>query len=388
MSESDEAPPPSPGPAAPPELPLTFRQELLQHIFPTLTAGWSCAVVGLPGGGLSNLLCFAAEPRVSDHYLGGEAVNTLLVYLEADRLPASSTIYAALARQLLASARRQRWPRAEQAALRSLAETPAGAGDLAEPAEPLAGMLAFLCGQQHRRVIFVSDEFDGILLQRPAAELRELRALRDTHKYLLTFLAGFRREPGRLAAARPPDAGAADGAPSGAARLAELFEQHTFPLRPYSRADADTAIDRKTVGWPQAPSAEQRDALFRATGGHAKLLVAGLVYAKPRLHLPWANIERGLLADPGLTKICATVWDSLEPAEQLAVWHLAADQRDAISPAGLVRLQLRGLAVGGPPFIFSTIFENFLRAKPAPLVDSAEAETAGQLRDPAASVNW
>jgi hypothetical protein len=383
LSESAEAPVPVPGPAAPPELPLAFRQELLQHIFPTLIAGWSCAVVGLAGGGLSNLLRFAAEPRVAAHYLGGESANTLLVYVEADRLPAASPIYAALARQLLAGARRQHWPRAEQAALRSLAETPAGA-DLAEPAEPLAGMLAFLCGQQKHRVIFIADEFDGILTQRPAAELRELRALRDSHKYLLAFLSGFRREPGRVAGTVQTNG----TAPAGAARLAELFEQHTFPLRPYSRADADTAIDRKTVGWAQAPSAEQRDELFRATGGHAKMLVGGLIYAKSRLHLPWANIERGLLVDPGVAKTCAAIWDGLDANEQLALWRLAADQRDALSPEGLVRLQLRGLAVGGPAFVFSTIFENFIRAKSAPPADTAVAETAGQLRDPAASVNW
>jgi hypothetical protein len=384
LSESVEAPPPAPGPAAPPELPLTFRQELLQHIFPTLTAGWSCAVVGLAGGGLSNLLRFAAEPRVSAHYLGSEAPNTLLVHLEADRLPAGGPVYIALARQLLAGARRQRWPRAEQAALRSLAETPTG-GNLAEPAEPLAGMLAFLCGQQGRRVIFVCDEFDALLLQRPAAELRELRALRDMHKYRLAFLAGFRREPGRLLAERPAETGAQ---PPAAARLAELFEQHTFPLRPYSRADADTPIDRKTVGWPQAPSAEQREALFRAAGGHAKLLVAALVYLQPRLHLPWPNIERGLLAEPGLSKICAALWHSLEPAEQLAAWQLAADDRDAISPESLGRLQLRGLAIGGPAFIFSTVFENFLRTQSAPSLNPAQSETPSQLRDPSASVNW
>jgi hypothetical protein len=381
LSESGETPPPGQA-AAPPELPLTFRQELLQHIFPTLAAGWSCAVVGLPGAGLSNLLRFAAEPRVAEHYLGPEAANTLLVHVEADRLPASSTLYLSLARQLVSAARRQHWPRAEQAALRSLAATTAGA-ELAEAAEPLAGMLGFLCGQKHHRVIFVVDEFDTVLSTRPAEELRELRALRDNHKYLLTLLGGFRREPGREQAAHQTD----PLAPAGAAKLAELFEQHTFALRPYTRADAETAIDRKTVGWAQTPTGEQRDELFRATGGHAKLLVAALVFLKARLHLPWANVERGLLADPGLAKICAAIWGSLEPQEQWTLWQLAADKREALSPTGLSRLQMRGLAVGGPAFIFATIFENFVRAVPAPATVT-EWEMAGPLRDPAASVNW
>ena len=53
----------------PPELPLTFRQELAPHLFKALLGGWSCAVVGFAGCGLSNLLRFIAEPRVAQHYL-------------------------------------------------------------------------------------------------------------------------------------------------------------------------------------------------------------------------------------------------------------------------------------------------------------------------------
>ena len=384
MSESAEPARPAPGPTAPPELPLTFRQELLPHVYTALAAGWSCAVIGLAGGGLSNLMRFAAEPRVSAHYLGQEAANnTLLVYIEADRLLSAPSLFAGLARQVAASAHRQHWARAEQAALRSLAAAPPG-GALAEPAEPLAGMLAFLCGEQHRRVIFIGDEFDAILALRPAGELRELRALRDTYKYELAFLLGLRREPGRLAAARPGEPQAS----AGAAKLAELFEQHTFPLRPYSQADAEIAIARKTVGWPQAPNNVQLDQLYRASGGHAKLLVACLVYLQPRLHLPWANIERGLLADPGLAQICAATWQDLEPAERQALWQLAAEQTETTSPDGLARLELRGLAIGGPASIFSTVFEAFVRGQTEPPAASAEAEYLGSLRDPAAAPRW
>jgi len=68
----------------PPALPLAFRQELAPHVFKAVAGGWSCALVGLPGLGVSNLLRFLAEPRVAAHYLGDE--QTLLVYVEGDRL--------------------------------------------------------------------------------------------------------------------------------------------------------------------------------------------------------------------------------------------------------------------------------------------------------------
>src|SRR5437763_14763146 len=97
----------------PPELPLSFRQELAPHLFKAVAGGWSCAVVSLPGLGLSNLLRFVVEPRVLEHYLGAEAGQTLLVYAEGDRLLDPAALFAGLARQLVAAAHSQQWPRAE-----------------------------------------------------------------------------------------------------------------------------------------------------------------------------------------------------------------------------------------------------------------------------------
>jgi hypothetical protein len=364
---------------APPELPLSFRQELVPHLFKAVMGGWSCAVVGLPGFGLSNLLRFVVEPHVAEHYLGVEVNQSLMVYVEADRLLDPAALFAGLARQMVAAAHAQQWPRAEQAALRRLADMPSS-GALADPAAPLAGLINHVCGDLERRVVFVCDEFDAALADLPAAYLRELRALRDEHKYRLAFVAGLRREAAWVAATRPAlELGA------GVAKFAELFDQHTFPLRPYSRADAGLAIARKAVSGP--PSEEQQDGLYRMTGGHAKLLIASLIYLGPRLHLPWANVERGLLAEPGLAEICRAVWEALEPGDRRPLWLLARDQRDGVSEAGLKRLALLGLAAGGPAFIFSSIFESFVLAQPEPPAPGDPAPIS-HLRDPEAAVNW
>lgn len=365
----------------PPPLPLSFRQELAPHLFKAVAGGWSCAVVGLPGLGLSNLLRFVVDPRVAEHYLGAEADQTLLVYVEGDRLLDSAALFSGLARQVVAAAHAQHWPRAEQAALRRLADETSG-GALADPAAPLAGLVAHLCGDLERRLVFVCDELDAALAGLPASSLRELRALRDTHKYRLAFVAGLRRDAAWIAAAR-----AGDDPAAGAAKFAELFDQHTFPLRPYLPADARLAIARKTVGWAALPSDEQQDQLYRVTGGHAKLLIASLIYLEPRLHLPWANVERGLLADAGPAEICRTLWAALEPADRRALWLLAHDQRDAVPEAGLKRLELLGLAAGGPAFVFSSLLESFVLAQPEPPT-AAEPERVSHLRDPEATVYW
>jgi|SRR5579859_770683 len=367
----------------PPPLPLSFRQELAPHLFKAVAGGWSCAVVGLPGLGLSNLLRFLVEPRMVEHYLGADAESgrVLTVFVEGDRLLDAGALFAGLARQMLAAARTQQWPRAEQAALRRLADTP-GRGRLAEPAAPLAGLVQHVCGDLERRIVFVCDEFDAALSSLPSAALRELRALRDAHKYRLAFIAGLRREAAWIAAAR-----SGDDVAGGAAKLAELFDQHTFPLRPYLPADCLLAIARKTVGWAIAPSEEQQEKLCRLAGGHAKLLMASLIFLEPRLHLPWANVERGLLADAGLAEISRALWQAMEPGDQRALWLLARDERDAMADGALERLVLLGLAAGGPAFVFSSLFEGFVLAQPEPPAPTEPAPIS-HLRDPEATINW
>ncbi len=363
---------------------LTFRQEVAPHLFRALRGGWSCAVVGLAGAGLSNLLRFIAEPQVAGHYLGEEAAQSALIYVEADALgePAGlaqpAVLPAALAREAVAAARRFDWPRADVAALRRLCDAP-------DPAEGLRALLDFACGQQGRRVVFVLDAADSLLRHAPAGELRRLRAMRDDHKQRLAFVLGLRREPDVLRAERETAAGGAASAV--VAKFTELFDDHTYPLRPYSRDDALLAIARKTAGWEACPSSEQQDRLYRASGGHARLLMAALVQLEARLHLPWPSVERDLAAAPNVLAASRALWDDLDAGERWALWHLAADQRDAIPPGELDRLVLRGLATGGPPFVFASLFETFLVAQPRPPAPPEPARLS-RLRDPAARVTW
>jgi hypothetical protein len=229
--------------------------------------------------------------------------------------------------------------------------------------------------------VVVADEFDTALAQWPAADLRRLRRLRDDHKYHLAFVVGLRAEPEAVVAGRAQE--------SGPAKLAELFEAHTFALRPYTPDDARLALARKTVGWEHALTAEQADGLYRASGGHPKLLIAALVALERRLHLPWTGIEQGLSAEAGVRAACAALWRALDPAEQAALWLLAAEHRDELPALELERLRLRGLAVGGPPFVFASLLEAYVAALPAPpLAPLAGEPRLSRLRDPGAKLYW
>ncbi len=361
-------------PSRPSEIPLTFRQEIVPHVFHAIRGGWSCALVGVTGAGMSNALRFICEPRVVTNCLGDGAPLTLPVYVESGPLADAQDVCRAAMRALLIGARAFGWPKADQAALRSLADR-----DAPDAGQALAEIVGYLCGDRQRRIVLALDEFDRTFVDLPAAGLRALRRLRDDHKFWFSFVVGTRVELAGLLDRR--SSGAAD-----AEKFAELFDEHTFPLRPYSHADALSALARKTFDWEQGLSAEQQDRLYRATGGHAKLLTMSLTFLAPRRHLPWPEVERGLCGDAALAEVCRAVWEDLDAGEQAAALALAADRRAEIDTADLDRLRLKGLVVGRPDNLFSTIFEAFVRRRLADQTDAPEparrTRRPSKLRDP------
>ena len=105
----------------PPEIPLTFRREIVPHIFRAVRGGWSVALVGVSGVGASNLMRFICEPRVVTDQLGESAARTLLVYLQLAPPFETDHLYQEIVRQIQESARKADWPKADLAAVRSLA---------------------------------------------------------------------------------------------------------------------------------------------------------------------------------------------------------------------------------------------------------------------------
>jgi hypothetical protein len=368
-------------PFEPPDLPLTFREELAPHVYAAVRGGFSVALVGVAGGGLSNALRFLARPAVAAYYLGEAAAGTLPVFVEADQWRDPAAVFRELVRAVLVEARAQHWPRAEQAGLRAAAEA-ALTSLWPDGGTPLTEVLDYFCAERHRRLLFLCDEFDSALTRLPAAVLRTLRALRDAHKFRVSYVLGLRREPGLLAAARAPD----DNGPD-PAKFVELFDEHTFPVRPYTPADARVAVARKTLDWSPPIDPEQAETLYRVTGGHARLLTTSLIHLSTRRHLTWGAIEPGLMADPAILAPCSAIWNDLSPAEQRAAWLLAREDRSALDEAGLAPLRLRGLAVGGPPFLFSSLFEAFVSKLPEPPAPPPTG-LIPRLRDPAAQPLW
>ena len=127
-----------------PEIPLTFRQELVPHIFQAIRGGWSCALVGVKGVGMSNLLRFVCQPYVVASQPDDRASRTLLVYLEGDSLLDATGLYQAMIRQILESAKGFGTPKAELALLRHLAGHSPADREAPNAEETLGEIIAYL----------------------------------------------------------------------------------------------------------------------------------------------------------------------------------------------------------------------------------------------------
>jgi hypothetical protein len=363
--------------AAPPEITLNFRRDLLSHVFRAIRAGRSCAVVGVRGAGLSNALRFAAERRAGDNYLYAFAASALPVYLETGCLTQPADLYRELIGQISRAAEAFRYPRADQTALHYLGQQLDRA---APPDELLFKAVTLVCRTPQHRLILICDEFDQPFLQLPAGALRRLRQLRDEHKLRLCYLIGTHRELTQLARQRAaPD--------EAVGKFTELFDEDTYPLGPYDRADAHDMLIRKTFDWRPRLTSDDEDRLYRLTGGHAKLLTAVLRLREERGHLPWSSVERAAQQDQHLRDLCAAIWNDLEPIEQFALWALAADRRAELRAGELDALRRKGLIVGHPPGNFSSIFESFVQTQ-SPLARPAQPARSSRLREIGTDMQW
>jgi hypothetical protein len=206
--------------------PPTYRSAEVKQLLEALTAGECSWVIGLSGSGKSNLAGFFAH---------SVATPVLKVLVDCNRLTElSAPGFFSLVRRALGDSS----PAADAfAALEGVVETKMKTA-------PEGG----LC--------LVVDRFESL----PGSQLglvgANLRALRDAHKYRLTYVITSRCQP---------DPGT---------ELAELFFGHLIWLGPLSRADAFWSAGqyaaRSRLPWDE----RQLEILFQASAGYASLLRA------------------------------------------------------------------------------------------------------------------
>ncbi len=170
--------------------PASYRHAEVEHILSAVRAGECAAVAGLSGSGKSNLLGFLAN-RVNE-----AGLSWLLVDCNRMEDASSAAFYALI--------------------LGALGEPGTASRGLADVLAALARRLAMA----EARICILFDRFDALPAAITAIIAGNLRALRDEHKYSLTYV---------IATRRPPDA---------QSELGELFFAHTVWLGPLEEEDA------------------------------------------------------------------------------------------------------------------------------------------------------
>ncbi len=228
--------------------PDTYRRAEVQAVAQAAKAGECCAIAGLSGSGKSNLLGFIANrlgessELLSMRMPGSELPGILMphpafVLVDCNRLPLQGggggllDDLFSLVGSALGAAGRQTFESLQCLVGQRLQAAPAG-----------------LC--------LLFDRFEALAGETFPAAASSLRALRDLHKYDLTYV---------IAARRPPDPHS---------ELAELFYAHTLwlgPLRPEdARWTAARYAQRLDLPW----ETEVIEQLVEATGGYPAFLRA------------------------------------------------------------------------------------------------------------------
>jgi hypothetical protein len=215
--------------------PADYRAAEARAIHAAVKAGDCVAVVGLSGAGKSNLLGYLAHRQPA-----GE--HPRLVLVDGNRLPdASAAGFLNLMKQALEQARPGPVNRGQESdALTSLEVA-------LEPR--LAGGLSFLLD-----LSLLLDRQGRLLDGQGQGLWGNLRALRDRHKFELTYVVATRH-------LLPRDN-----------ELAELFFGHTIVLGPFAEGDARWNIARYAERTGQRWNASQVQAILGVSGRYPALL--------------------------------------------------------------------------------------------------------------------
>jgi DNA-binding winged helix-turn-helix (wHTH) protein len=333
----------------------TYRQEIITPIMRIIAAGESCSIVGVASTGKSNLFRFLIRPEVRQRYLGENWGNYLFLYIDTHSLTELSEwgLCELLLRRIVETTEdlkiESQWSelfndlyqQAVQPEKRPLAR-----GYLERGVKNLCQQLGF-------RLVFLFDEFDEIFRRVDTRFFLGLRALRDEHKYRLSYVVATRDELPRIR----------EGITE-CESFYELLSLNTFGLGPYSEADARNMIQRLAARKEVTVTNDDVNLLIKASGGHPGTLRAAFWALSDGRVDRTDDAPRQWLNEPDVQTECTKIWDSLGEDEQMALADIAAAYPPEQLEQEAVRLlQLKGLVVenkAGQAAIFCPLFEHFV----------------------------
>lgn len=296
--------------------PQYYREKEVQVLNTTLNAGECVSLIGLSGMGKSNLLGYLAYRSSTIDTEGPEYV--LIDCNRIQEINPSSFFQLAVSRLRAHLEPEQN-------------ELPQIDGD---GFIELEKMIASIITQTSRTLALLLDGFDDLALEANRPFFNLLRALRDTHKYRLTYLLATRQPLTELADAEK------------IREFDDLFVDNQMWLNPLAEADARWTLHRYEERHNCSFDDSANEALLNLSGHHPGLLVSlASAWPEGKLEQPssWLGHSR-------VARECELLWGDLPEMMRSAAYDL---------PIADDTLHEAGVAVEGR--LFSPVFESFVR---------------------------
>ena len=273
-----------------------------------IRTGQSGALIGLPGTGKSNLLRFLCHrPDVVAQYLNSDSARVAVVQVDLNNLTGSdlATLYRVMLRSLCEAGAQLL---AIEPALFDIASTTYRRVE--EKTDPFVCqsavrevLIAFL--ERQARLVLVMDPFDQLGRTASVQVLDNLRGLRDSFKYTLTYIVGLRHE---LAYIRDPRE---------MGELYEILDSHVCWMGALAAEDARYSISQVAEATGRSFAPTQIEQLIHLTGSYPTLLRAATLWLAEVAPVPDASAwENCLFAEPSIQNRLNDVWQALTGEEQ------------------------------------------------------------------------
>jgi len=341
-----------------PDPSLMYRSEVLQPLFHNLHSRESCTVVGCASMGKTRMVDFLMRPTVQQHYLGGDASNTLILRTDCNRLRESNEwgIYELLLTAIVEGCTiiPQVQPlRGELNALRMPVLKKTNKPALAQRHLELATHM--VCQEHNIQLRFILDEFDGIYRNLPALCLDNLRALRDANKHHLSYVLFLRHPLARLRDVADNES------------FYELFSRAELGLGPYTREDAEDMFAQLQARRQVVLTDSQRVIINDLSGGHPGTIMALFDLALKEPELVTVDNVQALAQHALIVEECRKLWNSLDSDERQGMLDFTQGKKPSADICNL--LLLKGLVVrqGISMRLFNPLIEAY--ARQAEIVD-------------------
>ena len=341
-----------------------FRQEEVSELFSLIRAGESASIIGMSGTGKSNLFNHLCDLDTQKRYVSDMKERPIILRVNFHYAPdfTDRSLYSLIMEQLedLAGDAADELDIdqdvLEKIAIDHDALIDAGSELLRVQRQFKRAIRRLMIGSK-RKIVFLFDQFDEIYQDAEPRFFANLRGLRESYKYRISYLI-FTRD--LLPNLTPSDPAREE--------FYELLAPNVMALRPYNERDAKQLLNRIGTRNQLVFNDNDADQFIQWAGGHAGLLRAVLLavgrYEVMLVEETDEAIEQ-LLDVASVRLECEKIWRSLNVQEQ-KVLHRALQNAELDEAEQVIvrTLQLKGVFLQTTPLrVFAPLFANFVQER-------------------------